>query len=300
MPRFHLISAKIRRFAPTAAMVSAAWIVIAANASEALAQLTQQTIPGYYQPLDQTAPVGMAAQWMAFQGKAAPPFWQPIRVDVEDGGNVTFFNPRVRPVTALSPARAAVAVGHVYRLRISDIADLPGVELWPSIEILDRLHPPPGLAERFPIPVEITREEIELAAAGRLITKVVYLEQPELAAPIDQQHPLRVTDVAPHLNLLSEADKLGRPLLILRMGGRTPDPHRPDPRFFGSGFPILLPADVADASASNPQTDSQLTSRSSLTAAEAEFLRQASQATPGLKSRTSDAPEPAAVPWAAE
>ena len=230
-------------------------IFVAGMTTTGSAQLTRG-VPGVYQPIDQTYPTGKAAQWTAFQGKAGPPFVQPGLVTIEGGGYVTFFNrPPAGPALALSPARAAVMVGHTYRLRISDLPEMPGVELYPSIEILDRLHPPPGYESKFPIPVEITREEIDAAIGGRLVTKVVYVEQPNIAAPVDQQTPMRVTTLRPYANLLAEADLLGRPVMIIRLGGRTPDPNHPDPAFFGYGAPVLLPIQPGiEAGANRPST----------------------------------------------
>ena len=76
-----------------------------------------------------------------------------------------------------------MGVGYLFRVRVSDMPEFPGQSLYPSIEVIDRLHPPRGKVDKFPIPVELSADEIRLALSGRMITKVVYLEQPQLAIP---------------------------------------------------------------------------------------------------------------------
>jgi len=118
------------------------------------------------------------------------------------------------------PADARLGVGFTYRIRISNMPEFPKRSLYPSIELLDRLHPPRSKADRFPIPIAFTEDEIELALSGRLVTKVVYLEQPQLAVPLEE--PLPTATIEPAVNLLKEADRRGRPMAIVRIGGRQP------------------------------------------------------------------------------
>ena len=203
-------------------------------------------------PLDQYVPPGVAGQMALTAGKALPDQFQPVRVKLPSTGTVTFFDgsPQ-RPVSLAAPAQVGLYVGRMYRLRVTDLPEFPGGEFYPSIELVDRLHPPPGQAERFPVEIELFAEEFKGSDNGRMITKVVYLEQPDL---VQRQHlngEKRVTDLAPTQNALAEADVLGRPIAIVRMGGRTPDPHQPDWQFWGPGAPIQVHAKM------NPQTRMQ-------------------------------------------
>ena len=129
---------------------------------------------------------------------------------------------------------------------MTDVPELPGETLFPSVELVDRLHPPLGLASAFPLPISVTRREAELAAEGVLVTKVVYLEDP-LTAPItDFVGPLRRTDLPPNADALTDADARGRVIAIVRLGGRTPEGGAIEPAFYGTGGPVL-PAPPADA-----------------------------------------------------
>jgi hypothetical protein len=116
-------------------------------------------------------------------------------------------------------------IAPVYRLRVTEIPNNPGVEIFPTVEVIDRLYPPPGLAQRFPIPIELTLDEVELAARGSFVTRVIYVEDPHTALPIAQpasgDQPW--VEARPGGDPLVEADERGRPVAILRMGGRIPN-----------------------------------------------------------------------------
>lgn len=202
-----------------------------------------------YHPLSQNSPPGMVAEW-ARQAKVFCPDWfQPVRLELPaEDGKVTFYDggPQ-RPIVQDAPAQAALLVGRLYRLRISDLADYPGVEFFPSVEVVDRLHPPAGQIDEFPIVCQFTTEDLDFAAQGRLVTKVVYLEQPD-RIPVGQANGANlIRDVPPHKNALAEADLLGRPMLIVRLGARQPDRHAPDPKFFGDHAPVQLRVEPSPA-----------------------------------------------------
>jgi len=194
-----------------------------------------------YYPLDHRAPTGTIAEWSARLSRSRAGYAQPVRVELPGEGRVTWFDGRqLRPIPMAVPAQVGLLVGHTYRLKISHMPEFPGVELYPSVEVLDRLHPPEGLKHEFPIPVHFTREEIEIALRGNLVSRVIYLEQPQLALPRQLDEDSRVTTVNPNLNLIAEADKLGRPMLIIRLGGRLPDSHGDNAAFFGSGARVTV------------------------------------------------------------
>ena len=191
---------------------------------------------GRFQPLDQRTPPGKAGEWAAALGRATPAYNQHVRVMLPSKGTVTFYDTAQRKAHAkAAPAQVRLGVGFVFRVQLSNMPEFPGQSLYPSIEVIDRLHPPRGQADKFPIPVEFTVDEIRLALAGRMVTKVVYLEQPQLALPVGK--PLPTATVAPWVNVLTEADRRGRPMAIVRLGSRTPGGDG-DWAFFGRGGPL--------------------------------------------------------------
>ena len=116
-------------------------------------------------------------------------------------------------------------IGPVYRFHVTDIPEHPGVELFPTVEMVDRTYPPRGLALRFPVPIDLTEDELLMAAEGRFVTRIIYIEDPNLALPIAEKAggPTRWHEVRTGDDPLVAADSLGRPIAILRIGGRVPD-----------------------------------------------------------------------------
>lgn len=192
-----------------------------------------------FQPLDQNVPPGVAGHWAGALGRATPLYLQPVRVHLPSKGSVTFYDVTTKKShSKTSPALSRMGVGFTFRFKVSDMPEFPGVTLYPSVELIDRLHPPAGKADEFPIPLHLTEEEIRLASDGRMVTKVVYLEQPQLAIPSSDLLP--TTTLAPEANLITEADRRGRPMAIIRIGSRVPS-ETDLWQFVGRGGPIQVP-----------------------------------------------------------
>ncbi|HYO25776.1 MAG TPA: hypothetical protein VEQ85_12605 [Lacipirellulaceae bacterium] len=133
-------------------------------------------------------------------------------------------------------------IGPVYRFRVTDSPGYPGAAVFPTIEMVDRLHPPPGQFLKFPVPVELTRDELVMAAEGKFVTRVIYVEDPQLAIPIAEKTPsaTRWMEVPPGGDPLVTAYGLGRPIAILRMGGRVPDANQIDQAFLYCSPPMMV------------------------------------------------------------
>lgn len=133
-------------------------------------------------------------------------------------------------------------IGPVYRFQVTHIPGHPGVEVFPTVEMVDRLYPPPGQSLRFPVPIDLSQRELEMAAEGRFITRVIYIEDPQLALPVAEkaESETRWIDVRPGEDPLLMADGLGRPVAILRMGGRIPEPNGVEPAFVYGAPPATV------------------------------------------------------------
>jgi len=106
------------------------------------------------------------------------------------------------------------------------------------------------------VPIELTLNELLLAAEGRFITRVIYLEDPDLAPAIaqnDEQQPW--LEARPGEDPLVVADHLGRPMAILRMGGRVPEDSQVDPAFVYGAPPAMIYEKPEDA---KPQAAEQI------------------------------------------
>lgn len=209
-----------------------------------------QTAPrGRYFPLDQTTAPGVAGKWAGAQ-RGFVPVMQPVKVELPQGGRVAFYSsPGGDHADVSASSVVALRVGSVYRLKISDLPGFEGAELYPTVELIDRLHPPRGREIEFAIPIALTEEEISLAIQGRLITKVVYLERPDRADPVGSADAARSQFARPRDNVLGLAHDMGRPMAIVRLGGREPDAEAVDSGFFGTGAPVQ----VLQQAASKPQ-----------------------------------------------
>jgi len=174
-------------------------------------------VVGYFQPVQVRAPRG-------------------VRIALAEGG--TFTQPEATPLTV------GFLVGQVYRLRVTDIPFFPGREVYPTLEIIDRIYPPQGLEWQYPIIVELTLEDIRIALEGRFVTKVIYLEDPQRALPVaDTGTEQNWFEAPPGTDPLTIADQLGRPVAILRLGGRVPQTYPvPEATFLFGCPPFIKPA----------------------------------------------------------
>ncbi len=167
-----------------------------------------------------------------------PGYFQPVLLQGPEGTQITLAfpspqGPQFAPREVL-PYALGLVVGQEYRMRLTNIPFYPGKEVFPTVQILARTFPPQGLEWEYPIPVRITQEDIELALAGKFVTRVIYLENPAQAMPIHGQAGGQISsDVGPMADILKTAAQFGQPVAILRIGGRVPSTQGvADPAFF--------------------------------------------------------------------
>jgi hypothetical protein len=190
----------------------------------------------YHEPLNEKLPPGYTADVLARIRQYDPSWLQPVRVELPTAGEVSVYSATPDPLASIAaPAQFSVNAGHLYRLRISNMPEFPGVEIYPSIEILDRLHPPQGSAANYPIPIVLTEADLKEAIDGHMVTRIIYLENPRNAAAADPLRRQSPQMVRPENNALQEAGFLGRPMIIVRIGGRVPSGSQMPMSFFGTG-----------------------------------------------------------------
>jgi hypothetical protein len=181
----------------------------------------QQRPYHYFQRADM--PPGSIGQAQLMRGGPLPGHFQAVQITAPAGTHVALANAGLFEPPQPAPLTAGLLVGHVYRLKVTNIPQREGEELYPSIEVINRLYPPADKQADFPIPVELTREELERALRGQFVVRVIYLEDPRTALP-RREDPTeqRYFEVAPHQDPLEVADVMGRPMAILRIGSRIP------------------------------------------------------------------------------
>jgi hypothetical protein len=191
---------------------------------------------GGHSPYPVGLPVGAVGQGTLLQPLPMRGYFQPIRFNLPEGTSLALAENGTFVPPQKAPMQVGLLVGHVYRFQITEIPYNSGLELYPTIEIINRLYPPPGKENEFPVEVEITLEDMELALSGRLVTRVIYLEDPLSALPTQgEEHIILSRELEPTQNPLIAAKQYGRPMAILRMGNRQPTPEEIGPDFlFGS------------------------------------------------------------------
>jgi hypothetical protein len=198
--------------------------------------------PGVHYQHRATLPPGAIGGWRLRQGGPLPGYFQPVEVRVPEGARVAlaaegrFLEPQG------DTANAGLLIGAVYRLRVTDIPLHEGQEVYPTLELIDRTYPPLGHEVHFPIVVDIVQDDLLLALSGKFVTRVIYLEDPERALPARElPRETRWFEVAPGEDPLQVADTLGRPMAILRLGGRVPEDTANPGLTFLYGSPPHLP-----------------------------------------------------------
>jgi hypothetical protein len=101
------------------------------------------------------------------RGGPLPGYFQPVEVSAPQGTLLSVVADGDFSAPQREKLLAGMLIGQVYRLKVSNLADREGLEIFPTVEVIDRLYPPPGQAARFPIPVVLTDEEIKMAMDGR-------------------------------------------------------------------------------------------------------------------------------------
>ncbi len=125
-----------------------------------------------------------------------------------------------------TPITAGFRPGYRYVLELANLPGHPTERLYPVLEVVGSLVPRPGMKYmEFPAPILITKADIDRALGGTLVTKVIYLEDPTKAVPIEAKpdQPLEFTDITLD-GAMDAARDNGRLVAILRMGDRKPEP----------------------------------------------------------------------------
>lgn len=227
----------------------------------AIASAAQAQEPVHYNHAGILSPGAIGAMQLQ-RGGPLPGYFQPVEVRAPQGSQISYAVNQQFVAPQNAPTKTALLVGLVYRLRLTDIPKHEGEELYPTIEVINRLYPPVGEEMKFPIPIELTQEDLDSALSGRFITRIVYLENPRQAYPRSEDpHSQECFEVGANDDPLATADRLGRPMAIVRIGGRTPsDTANPGAEFMYHSPPLLLPLAIVQQEADR-QMELRLTPR---------------------------------------
>jgi hypothetical protein len=215
----------------------AAWIVVLVLAASAPAQRPNVH---YLQSAD--LPPGAVGSAQLLRGGPLPGYFQPVEIQAPTGARIALATPHGFTESQPAPVVVGLLIGQVYRIKVTDIPGEQnvGLEVFPTIEVVNRLYPPPGYEARFPIPVQLAIDDLETAISGQFVTRVVYLEDPLNPLPVaETPQTQRYYEVHPQDDPLEVADRLGRPMAIARLGSRQPDATGPSATFLFGAPPWL-------------------------------------------------------------
>jgi uncharacterized repeat protein (TIGR01451 family) len=170
------------------------------------------------------APPGQVGMEQVMINPALYGYFQPVEFIGPEGAKIAMHVDGDYSASSETRVKVGLLVGQVYRFKVTEIAEREGMELYPTIELINRLYPPAGLMEKFPVPVHLTKEDLHAVLDGGFLVRVIYLEDPKLALPVAETKDFQnVLDVDSFQDPLKTADRLGRPMAILRIGTRIPD-----------------------------------------------------------------------------
>lgn len=171
-------------------------------------------------------PPGAIGTQRLLRGGPLSGYTQPVELRTPSGVSVVTAGPTGESTTASERLKVGLQIGAVYRFKAEGIPGYESVAVYPTVELIDRTYPPCGREAEFPIPIELTEEDLRLAAQGAFVTRVVYVEDPKTALPVSEAAigGQQWFEARPGDDPLVVADELGRPVAIVRLGARTSGP----------------------------------------------------------------------------
>ncbi len=162
--------------------------------------------------------------------------------------------PSLSPAQLDMPGRYNFAQAAIYRLKVSSITGRPGVEIYPSIEVVPSNVKTDAFLSHNVVPVEFTDEDFDQINAGHYITKVIYLPDAQYQSLAGGAEELSSTRLEPGVDPIAEAMRRGHILLVVRVGSINLDvPNSPPINAPGQyGAPQGGPAPMAPGGGAPP------------------------------------------------
>ena len=135
-----------------------------------------------------------------------------------------------------APGRYNFMQGAIYRLKISNIEGRPGLEVYPTMEVVPCNPKTDAFLAHSSVPVDFTPDDFKQIAEGNYVVKVIYLPDPQFqdAASTGTEEILS-TRLEPGTDPIQEALRRGSILAIIRMG--NVDQEAPNTPPLGAGAP---------------------------------------------------------------
>ena len=122
-------------------------------------------------------------------------------------------------VPLVMPGRQNFPQAAIYRLKLTNIPNREGVELYPTLEVAPVSPRTDAFLAHAPIPIQFTDEDLDQVLSGNFVTKVIYLPDPEFQdLALAGVETLVSTRLDPGVDPIAEADRRGSIMAILRVG----------------------------------------------------------------------------------
>lgn len=161
------------------------------------------------------------------RGPMVPPNPAPVPVFVRVSGlekaRVVFFGIGGKPNRLDLPATVGLRVLNTYTFALEGLPDLEDRQFFGTIETIGApLVPACAKTERVPIPIHLTDEDVVALRRRLLLTKILVLEDPATAMPLqtDPDEPV-VYDMPQTVDPIRRAKELGLVMLVVRIGDRV-------------------------------------------------------------------------------
>jgi len=166
--------------------------------------------------------------YMAAGGNCAPPMGggPPITSQIAflgpEGGEVawdTSGQGMFDSTPLILPGRQNFTQASIFRLKLTNLPDRPGVELYPTLEVAPVTPRTDAYLAHAPIPIQFTDEDLDQVLSGNFVTKVIYLPDPKFQElSLAGVETLVSTRLGPGVDPIAEADHRGSIMAILRIG----------------------------------------------------------------------------------
>ena len=170
--------------------------------------------PGCMPPIITSGPAPQAAAPSSAQILFARPSGMQIRWDVQAQGAFD-------STPLVAPGRFNFPQGQIYRVKITNIPEREGVELYPTLELGPTTPRTAAYLAHNAIPVQFTDEDFDQVLSGNFVTKVIYLPDPEFQEyTVANPETLVSTRLDPGSDPVEEADRRGAIMAIIRIGNK--------------------------------------------------------------------------------
>ncbi len=119
------------------------------------------------------------------------------------------------------PGRLEFPQGGIFRLKLTNIPGMEGVELYPTLEVAAGNIRTAAYLAHNAIPVQFTTDDFQYVIGGNFVTKVIYLPDPEFQGDaLAGVGVMSSNRLEPGLDPIVEADRRGAILAIIRIGNK--------------------------------------------------------------------------------